>query len=118
MRHSDISLTMNVYTDPRQLQVREAVESLPVFVKTEEQVTIKNEPIESKLLPYMLPNGSCIEQFEDDSSKFSEKGSAVEEQEKPREKQCFPGQRPIGLIGFEPTTSTPPELPFEISRTF
>ncbi len=34
MRHSDIKLTMGVYTDPKHLEVREAVERLPEFARS------------------------------------------------------------------------------------
>ena len=41
MRHSSIDLTMNVYTDPRLLDVQGAVESLPEF-------SVTNEPNENR----------------------------------------------------------------------
>ncbi len=41
MRHSSIDLTMNVYTDPRLLDVQGAVESLPEF-------SVTNEPAENR----------------------------------------------------------------------
>ena len=41
MRHSDISLTMNVYTDPRLLDVQGAVESLP-------SMSVTSDPTENR----------------------------------------------------------------------
>ena len=41
MRHSSLELTMNVYTDPRLLDVQGAVESLPEF-------SVTNEPTENR----------------------------------------------------------------------
>ncbi len=41
MRHSSIDLTMNVYTDPRLLDVQGAVESLP-------QISVTSEPVENR----------------------------------------------------------------------
>ena len=41
MRHSKIDLTMNVYTDPRLLDVQGAVESLP-------SLSVTNEPAENR----------------------------------------------------------------------
>jgi len=41
MRHSSLELTMNVYTDPRLLDVQGAVESLPEF-------TVTNDPNENR----------------------------------------------------------------------
>jgi len=41
MRHSKIDLTMNLYTDPRLLDVQGAIESLPEFCVT-------NEPVENR----------------------------------------------------------------------
>ena len=41
MRHSSIDLTMNVYTDPRLLDVQGAVESLP-------QISVTSEPNENR----------------------------------------------------------------------
>jgi hypothetical protein len=42
MRHSTIDLTMNVYTDPRLLDVHDAVEALPALPLNAEQNTIPN----------------------------------------------------------------------------
>ena len=41
MRHSSIDMTMNVYTDPRLLDVQGAVESLP-------QISVTNEPTDNR----------------------------------------------------------------------
>ena len=44
MRHSDISLTMNVYTDPALLDVGAAVDSLPAFTAADSHVAAATTP--------------------------------------------------------------------------
>jgi hypothetical protein len=53
MRHSSIDLTMNVYTDPRLLDVQGAVESLPEF-------TVTNDPNENRHASRLGPRTSPL----------------------------------------------------------
>ena len=121
MRHSDISLTMNVYTDPRLLQVRSAVESLPVFndAKSETDNDADANHDDSNMLPNMLPDscsqGNITEHCSEIDDQPTEDDTGQKE-EKPRENTVFPELPSVGLRGFEPPTSTPPELHRESAK--
>ena len=121
MRHSDISLTMNVYTDPRQLQIRSAVESLPVFVDADYE-SETDEVVESgaeNMFPKVLPDSCCEGEIETIVSEFDDKEGETEEAvegEKPRENVVSPELSLVGMTGFEPATSTPPELHWKSAK--
>ena len=107
MRHSDIKLTMGVYTDPRLLDVRGAVERLPSLTPT--------EPV---TLPVTRPTGRTGQ-----SGAMGDKNgpsgrsdcdpeeidvSACCDNEKPPVTSSVTGGRLVGPAGFEPTTSCTP----------
>ena len=62
MRHSDVNLTMSVYTDPRVLDVRGALESLPHLTLDQhphderQQATATGTDAESLVAPTVAPN--------------------------------------------------------------
>ena len=126
MRHSDISLTMNVYTDPALLNVKAAVQNLPSFnlpsaaeQSIAEEVAViddvsqvrPSEEDSNNMSPNMPPDSCCLGKISAYCSENVEPTKAEDSErtkEKPRENVMFPGACSIGLIGFEPTTSTPP----------
>ena len=101
MRHSNISLTMNTYTDARLLDTAAAVECLPS-------------------LPLCLASGldfvtSLVTSTEVDSVQnesipdtFELPDDSTEERKNPANINIFAGFSSIGPAGFEPTTSTTP----------
>jgi hypothetical protein len=66
MRHSDIDLTMNVYTDPRLLDVHAALDSLPALpldsAPESERIVVKATGTEdltaSPLAPMLAPESA------------------------------------------------------------
>ena len=62
MRHSTIDLTMNVYTDPRLLDVAGAIESLPTF-SSDQVATYQATGTDDKPMQYGMlaptPENSC-----------------------------------------------------------
>ncbi len=96
MRHSDISLTMNTYTDARLLDTAEAVESLQIM----------REPDSRKLAPTLAPNSSKSGQFESFPDHSEDIDIDAQESGKANKTLGFSGISPIGATGFEPATST------------
>ncbi len=97
MRHSNISLTMNTYTDPRLLDTAAAVEALPDLPL--------NEPA---VAPTVAPTAddSCQNQSLVDLIEQLER--LMPKSENPANSQGIAGFIEIGAAGFEPTTSTTP----------
>ena len=121
MRHSKIDLTMNVYTDPKLLDVHGAIESLPSLsldgTTTETETATgtdgQAERVDRTLVPVLVPNAdnSCLSgQFSTTGTPDAVDGAELKKCKKPLEKACFPGvsvaSGSVGGIGFEPTTST------------
>ena len=107
MRHSDIKLTMGVYTDPRLINVRGAVERLPSLT-----------PTELVTLPVTRPTGRAgqsaatgdkngpIDRQECDPGEIDV--SACPDKEKPSVTSSVTEGQLVGPAGFEPTTSCTP----------
>ena len=97
MRHSNISLTMNTYTDARLLDTSAAVESLPSFPLAPRMVTptVTPAPVNSCHL------GATSDTLESDSH-------SIEKRKNPANHLRNAGFSSIGPAGFEPTTSTTP----------
>ena len=95
MRHSNISLTMNTYTDARLLDTAAAVESLPNLPLS------PHAPSHAPDADHLGQNQSIPDHSDDSQSKTSKrKNPAIS-----LETAGFIG---VGLAGFEPTTSTTP----------
>ena len=96
MRHSDISLTMNTYTDARLLDTAEAIESLGIV----------RESSPRKLAPTLAPN--VMQRGEKES--ISVHSTEVEDDTQKTKKTCktlgFTGFPLIGVTRFERATST------------
>lgn len=128
MRHSDIKLTMGVYTDPRLLDVRGAVEKLPslplpdgttttgagVARKTGTDDRAGADP--AALAPGLAPTrynsgqsgssgGTMGLSNESQSGGEGVVGSACPVNEKPPVTSDVTGGHRVGLTGFEPATS-------------
>ena len=95
MRHSDIKLTMNTYTDSRLLDTAEAVESLPIV----------RGKAARQLAPMLAPNVVQRGQFESISDQNDDVGQGAGKTKKPRETLGFPRFCKVGATGFEPATS-------------
>ncbi len=95
MRHSNISLTMNTYTDARLLDTAAAVESLPNLPLS------PHAPIHAPDGDHLGQNQSIADHSEDSKRKESKRKNPA----KSKEIAGFVG---VGLAGFEPTTSTTP----------
>jgi hypothetical protein len=104
MRHSDLKLTMQVYTDPKLLDVTGALDALPTL------------PLASQLAPLLAPASDTNGQIEStvDIEVASAPGSkdttrnhvsAAPGNEKGPLSTSDSGPPQIGLTGFEPATS-------------
>ena len=96
MRHSDISLTMNTYTDARLLDTAEAIESLGIV----------RESAPRTLAPTLAPNGYQTSQNESISVHPTEGEEAPQEMQKACKTLGLTGFPLIGVTGFEPAAST------------
>ncbi|TWU08898.1 site-specific tyrosine recombinase XerC [Symmachiella macrocystis] len=81
MRHSDISLTMNTYTDARLLDTAEAVEALQIARETDSRT----------LAPTLAPNMGIVGQVESHSDHSTEDGGDDIETKEARKTQGFTG---------------------------
>ena len=111
MRHSKMELTMNVYTDPRLLDVHGAVNKLPamnpVAPDEDEPVTVGgSEESESNMPPYMPPSTSQTESSGVTSSQRDGNSELPKKEEKPRQNIVLTGLSSVDDIGLEPTTSS------------
>jgi hypothetical protein len=127
MRHSDIKLTMGVYTDPRLLDVRGAVEKLPALPLPTTPKTITNAAQATGTDDYS-GNGSgavapAVAPTRYNSGRFGSSGgtegstdelqtdgregvkNAGNVNEKPPVASPVTGGHRVGLTGFEPATS-------------
>ncbi len=97
MRHSNISLTMNTYTDARLLDTSAAVESLPSLPLGSTSVTsmVTSAPV-------LLCHLGAV------SDTLSTEINSKEKRKNPANPLGNAGFSSIGPAGFEPTTSTTP----------
>ena len=93
MRHSNISLTMNTYTDSRLLDIASAVESIQLF---------------RTLAPNLAPDSFDQGQIESIPDHFEGSTASGRKTKKPCNPLGITGFSLIGPAGFEPTTSTTP----------
>ena len=91
MRHSDLRLTMNVYTDPKLLDIHSALDSLPSLDRPVELAQATGTDDDRLVPPNVPPSHSRNRSIQDDSGGLGELTSDAEKQEKPREKTVFPG---------------------------
>ncbi len=97
MRHSNISLTMNTYTDARLLDTSAAVESLPSL------------PIgKSFVAPMVAPATVDLCHLGANSDTLDAESLLKEKRKNPANPLGITGFSLIGPAGFEPTTSTTP----------
>ncbi|WP_231691244.1 site-specific integrase [Aureliella helgolandensis] len=93
MRHSNISLTMNVYTDARLLDTASAVESLDLLRTVAPNVALAPDVMgQTESIPDHSADALCQSQ----------------DTKKPSKTLGITGFSQVGLAGFEPTTSTTP----------
>jgi integrase len=96
MRHSDISLTMNTYTDARLLDTAEAVESLGIV----------RDSVPRKLAPTLAPTQGQTCQNESIPDHSTDHDEDALETQKACQTLGFTGFPSIGVTGFEPAAST------------
>jgi hypothetical protein len=107
MRHSDLKLTMNTYTDPKLLDVAGAIYALLLL------------PLPSPLALPLAPTPVPVEQTRSNrvndlagvrefDRRQSCDGSALPVNERSPLSEVDNGLRRVGLAGFEPTTSCTP----------
>ena len=97
MRHSDIGLTMNVYTDPRLLDVAGAMDSLPELPLAGEspddkqtlRATGTDDSTSRKLTPTLAPNYGHGCELESITDKSDDVGDPSHRTKTPENKQ-FP----------------------------
>jgi hypothetical protein len=110
MRHSDLRLTMNVYTDPKLLDIHGALNSLPsldsAIELNQEKATGTNDNKPSIMFPNMSPETCPILSKRDNPEQNREANKDTLNKQKRRENMCSPGVSLVGDIGLEPTTST------------
>jgi hypothetical protein len=121
MRHSDIKLTMGVYIDPRKLDVRGAVEKLPVLPlglsaarEAEVRLTV-GVPVARPVAqtagrsgPLEAVPGTAGGFSRDGNSRQGDDGSTCSGNEKPPVTTPVITGGQVGPAGFEPTTSCTP----------
>ncbi len=124
MRHSDIKLTMGVYTDPRLLDVRGAVEKLPALplpdgLTSSAAGAIRRtgtDDLPNLVAPPVAPTPGSRGHFralpgtegrsnESESGGEEVDGSACSVNDKPPVTSGVTGGHSVGLTGFEPATS-------------
>lgn len=118
MRHSDISLTMNVFTDPRLLDVSGAVERLthvpldadPAGAESEPEAqalaaTGTDDGSPKRVAPNVAPTSRKSLQILAYSRKSGGKKSGNAKMKKAQETQRFPGFSKVEPKGVEPSTS-------------
>ncbi|WP_253158041.1 tyrosine-type recombinase/integrase [Stieleria tagensis] len=110
MRHSDISLTMNTYTDARLLDTAEAVEALPELKIPTDNTDLNCSSVSPADAPADAPTPGQRGHFESIPDQLGECEDDALNKEKPRETQGFTGFDAVGATRFELATST--------SRTF
>ncbi|WP_144060211.1 tyrosine-type recombinase/integrase [Rhodopirellula sallentina] len=96
MRHSDIALTMNTYTDARLLDTAEAVEALPIARDADPRTVA---PMVAPNLVQPKQNESIPDHSADDSDEGTNR-------EKARKTLGFTGFSDVGATRFERATST------------
>ena len=117
MRHSKIDLTMNVYTDPKLLDVHGAIERLPVLSldgSDDESQAATGTDGRAECGPRTLAptadNSSVSSQFSTTGETVGADNANANKCEKPSENVVFPrvsaGSTEVGDTGFEPVTST------------
>ena len=94
MRHSDIKLTMNTYTDSRLLDTAAAVESLKFL--SGDLATVA---------PTVAPDADSEWHFESLSDNLGKPDAEGADTKKPGKTLGFPGFSEVGATGFEPATS-------------
>ncbi|MGB0598249.1 MAG: tyrosine-type recombinase/integrase [Rubripirellula sp.] len=94
MRHSDIDLTMNTYTDASLLDTNEAIESLPIVRDQKE------------LAPMLAPNPGKTGQMESHPDHLADDGGDDTETKKARKTLGFTSFDAVGATRFELATST------------
>ena len=123
MRHSDIKLTMGVYTDTRLLDVRGAVEKLPTLPLTGGTRTTTGASIEARTsddsvsapnsvapTPFLGRHSGATPGNERPNNDPQNEARAIDVSadcvnEKPSVTSTVTEGHRVGLIGFEPTTS-------------
>ena len=116
MRHSHIDLTMNVYTDPKLLDLAGAVELLPSLpLDAEPQTTTAGvlaatgtEQAESLVAPNVAPTTDKTLRELAISGNLGDFAESSRETQKPSKTLGFAGFCLVWPAGFEPTTSTTP----------
>jgi integrase len=127
MRHSDIKLTMGVYTDPRLLDVRGAVEKLPVLplptgadavahqarrTGTEDHLRNGSRAVAPAVAPTRCNQGHFRSSSDTEGSANESQsngrefcGNAEDVNAKPSLTSAVTEGHEVGLTGFEPATS-------------
>jgi len=116
MRHSHIDLTMNVYTDPKLLDLAGAVELLPTLHLDAEPETATTstlqatgtETAESLVAVNVAGTSDKTLRKLSNSGNSGEFGGSSRNTKKPHNSLGITGFSLVGPAGFEPTTSTTP----------
>ena len=95
MRHSDIGLTMNTYTDAGLLDTAEAVEALPIARDD------ANRELAPMLAPMLAPKQVQASQIESIPVHSDDAERGAPETTKPRETQGLAGFDSVGATRFE-----------------
>jgi hypothetical protein len=112
MRHSDIKLTMNIYTDPRLLDVAGAVDALPML-RLSTEPTLPNPRRhqatgtagrKSLVTPSVTPTVVRTGPKESISDQSGAEQQQLANEQNPAKSQCFTGFLPEPARGVEPLT--------------
>ena len=112
MQHSDIKLTMGVYTDPRMLGIREAVERLPSLALDATSRAAGPRTCPTKVTGTGYNSGQSGASTDTVARTSSGHGrqpavaeNATNSNERPPVTSAVIGGHDVGVAGFEPTTS-------------
>ncbi len=114
MRHSHIDLTMNVYTDPKLLDLARAVEMLPTLPLDAEPLTENSldlqatgtEPAQSFVALTVAPTSDNLLRKLSKSGNLGSFDGLSRNTKKPNKSLGITGFSSIGVTGFEPAAST------------
>ncbi len=115
VRHSHIGLGMNVYTDPKLLDLASDVELLPALPLNAKPLTGTASVLlangttgKSLVAPIVAPTTDKTLRKLSQSGNLGGSVEAPLETKKPHNSLGITGFSQVGLAGFEPTTSTTP----------
>ena len=99
MRHSDIALTMNTYTDPRLLDMNQAVESLPsIPLATSDAIVSTDVDTDRTVAPMVAPTPGDLGHFEYIADHQDQRQETLAQKENPAKTNVSLGSSESGRL--------------------